>query len=107
MKFLASLLTPSYKSGENCIDLCKIIEQCGRSNVGHIKIDGIAEIVFKNSEGITTTIDAVSQDLLAKKVYTVDNKDNVEEESEFDLDELAITDPLAYERIMNGGLKDV
>lgn len=91
-------------------DLCRIIKICAKYKVREIQI-GELNLVFglsdkanhKTSRVVETkSIEQASQKI-KEEVQTKDRVDRLEE----DLEELRLTDPLAYERLIGGEIGDV
>ena len=92
-------------SGLNSTDICKIIKECGKSGVKHFCF-GELEFIL---DGQPTVLTQPSK-IFEKSPVNVENqmemfnnsKDTVNEEEPLDLDELQLSDPLEYEKIMSG-----
>jgi len=89
-------------SGLNSTDICDIIRTAGAAGVKHLAFGGL-EMVFGGE--VTLTPESM--------LYRVENNQEVvdnsteevktENSTEIDLEELALSDPLQYEKLMYGG----
>lgn len=91
-------------------DLCRIIKACAHNKVKEVRVNGL-HLVFGSetqSESNTLGIDpprSVEQasEKIAEESLSKDRLDALQ----LDLEEIKITDPLAYERLIGGELGDV
>lgn len=86
----------------SCTDVCSIIKACGDNGVSRINF-GHLEVVFgPNEDELKKT---VTHDYFESLETPHEIDDNVEiEDADFNLQELAYSDPERYERIMQGDI---
>ena len=88
-------------------DLCRIIETCAKSHVRELKLDslflqfGLADQPIQSLATETKFSEQASQEIEAEATKQL----NVAALQQ-DLDELKISDPLAYEQLLGGNLED-
>jgi len=91
-------LTTKSASGMTASDICDIIKACADSGVKHFVF---GELEFVLDDAVPTKY--AEQNKVVEYSDTVDdNEDKAPEEvEEFDMAELALSDPLRYEELMN------
>lgn len=92
-------------SGLTSTDICEILKTAKECGVRHLHFEGL-EFVFNDNEPVTPVSSLHPQNSIVfggdLDDNNVDEPEKIEEPEHIDLDELAISDPVAYEKIIHG-----
>lgn len=95
-------------NGMSSTDVCRIIEVAGKAGVTSLEIEGFC-IKFNQSttwEPVMSTNVAYPLAEQEDLMHNEDNDNDIDDHVEIDMDELMLTDSVAYERLQTGGELD-
>lgn len=100
---------PSNNSLVNIGDLCRIIKECATYGVREVQFNGL-HLIFGESDQPPKILNRLRPNPSSKKAKTITDEAHATELADRvfqDLEELKLTDPLSYEKLLEGELGDV